>query len=155
MKKLRKTHVVGIIIILTIITALFIIRKNSNQKEKIIFYSYEKINGFLLTEETITIYNDGTIYKVEDTDELKKEKFKITDKELNKIKKIITNIENSQLFVVAASEWDNIIYSQGENEKYIYGNKKIILRENNVIYTNENIEEFYKDIEEIKQKYLK
>lgn len=158
MKKMHSKYVLLIIISLAIIAALFIRINNINQNGKIIFYSYKKVDGILLTEENIIIYNDGTMlksYKVENTDELYEYKFKLPEEEFTQIRKTMTNIENSELHIAEDSFWNDIIYNFGNIEEYINLNKKIILQDNNVIYTNEYIKELYKNIEQIKQKYLK
>lgn len=156
MKKICNKYIVSIIAILVIIIALVSIINIVGKNKKIIFYSYEKINGFLLTKDTIIIYDDGSIervYEVEDNDEKYRYRLKLPKEQSTKIKEIITNIENSELYIEENVTLDKLLYD--DIEKYININKKIILNDNNTKCTNKYIEELDKKVEEIKQEYLK
>lgn len=148
MKKIFERYLILIILILGIIINI------TSHNQEIIFCNYKRIEGFVSTEEVLIIQKNGNIEKIDRLDmEEKIQKAKLTQEDLNKIKDIMINIENTQLSLKEDTAVSEFIYA--ELEEYINVNRKINLIDNNTSYTNEYIEELNKCIEEIQQKYLK
>lgn len=154
MKKIDTKYIVSIIVILFTIVSIFFIISRVNVNKKIIYYSYTKMNGFILIEDTMTIYDNGTVEKIyEANNEEKIYKSKLSREEFAKIREIINNIENSELHLVEKTTFDEIIYD--DVKEYINLNKKIFLNNQNIRYTNEYIKELDKKILEIKESHFK
>jgi len=154
MKKIGVKYVVMTLVILIIIVSVFLIISIDNANKKTIYYRYVTTNGIILTEERITIYDNGTVeklYKADDEEKISKSK--LSREELDEIRTLITNIENSELHLVENITFEKIMYD--DVEEYINLNKKIILNDKNINYTNEYIEELDKSIGKIKESLFK
>lgn len=154
MKKIGVKYVVMTLVILIIIVSVFLIISIGNANKKTIYYRYVTTNGIILTEERITIYDNGTVeklYKADDEEKISKSK--LSREELDEIRTLITNIENSELHLVENITFEKIMYD--DVEEYINLNKKIILNHKNINYTNEYIEELDKSIGKIKESLFK